>query len=314
MDAREGTAQEGLFRGIRAGMYSHAYLVSCPDASRARALVERAAALLCLGSETADIGSHPDYLCYDGAQASKGDMRQMLEELRLLPFSRSVRVVFIENAHYLDEQKQNMILKTLEEPPEGTVFFLAGAETGLLPTVRSRCTSVRVPLMTKEAIETRLEEGGLNPSQARRIADACGGSLDAALGMADGGGAQELCDSALNMLFCALDAAPSFSVPRAWTAQAGRAAARQAVEFMLEFMRRTLAQAVKYGGGAGSTETGRYAKKLSIGQISRIIETLCGAQRRLATNTPAGSVFGWMTAAITETAVLYGSSCVDLNS
>lgn len=86
MDAREGIAQEGLFRGIRAGMHSHAYLVSCPDASRARALIERAAALLCLGDENADIGSHPDYLCYDGARASMEDMRQMFEELRLLPF------------------------------------------------------------------------------------------------------------------------------------------------------------------------------------------------------------------------------------
>lgn len=224
MDAREGIAQEGLFRGIRAGMHSHAYLVSCPDASRARALIERAAALLCLGDENADIGSHPDYLCYDGARASMEDMRQMFEELRLLPFSRSVRVVFIENAHFLNEQKQNMILKTLEEPPEGTVFFLAGVESGLLPTVRSRCTAVRVPLMTQEAIEARLEEGGINPAQARRVAGACGGSLDAALNMADGGSAQELCDGALNMLFCALDAAPSFSVPRAWTA---RRAARQ---------------------------------------------------------------------------------------
>lgn len=300
MDARVGIARGGLFRGIRAGMYSHAYMVSCPDASRARELIERAAALLCLGSEDADIGSHPDYLRYDGAQASKGDMRQMLEELRLLPFSRSVRVVFIENAHYLDEQKQNMILKTLEEPPEGTVFFLAGVESGLLPTVRSRCTAVRVPLMTQESIEERLEGGGLNPSQARRIAGACGGSLDAALSMADGGSAQEVCDSALNMLFCALDASPSFSVPKGWSAQAGRAAARQAVEFMLEFMRQTLAA---YINGAG-TEAGKYAKKLSIGQISRIIDVLCGAKRRLATNTPAGSVFGWLAAAITEIAVL----------
>ncbi len=305
MDAREDIAQAGLFRGIRAGMHSHAYLVSCPDASRARELIGRAAALLCLGSENADIGSHPDYLCYDGAQASKGDMRQMLEELRLLPFSRSVRVVFIENAHFLDEQKQNMILKTLEEPPEGTVFFLAGVESGLLPTVRSRCTTVRVPLMTLESIEERLEEGGLNPSQARRIAGACGGSLDAALSMADGGGAREVYDGALSMLFSALDASPSFSVPRSWTAQAGRAAARQAVEFMLEFMRHTLAEATAYGNGAG-TEAGKYAKKLSIGQISRIIEALCGARRRLAANTPAGSVFGWMTATITEIAVSGG--------
>lgn len=304
MDAREGIVQEGLFRGIRSGMHSHAYLVSCPDASRARELIGRAAALLCLGSEGADIVSHPDYLCYDGAQASKEDMRQMLEELRLLPFSRSVRVVFIENAHYLDEQKQNMILKTLEEPPEGTVFFLAGVESGLLPTVRSRCTTVRVPPMTREAIEVRLEESGLDPLQARRIAGACGGSLDAALNMAGGGVAKEVYDSALSMLFCALDASPSFSVPKSWTAQAGRAAARQAVGFMLEFMRSTLAQAVKNSDAAGSAEAQKYAKKLSIGQISRIIEALCGAQRRLATNTPAGSAFGWMTAAITEIAVL----------
>lgn len=99
--------------------------------------------------------------------------------------------------------------------------------------------------------------------------------------------------------------------PQGVDGQAGRAAARQAVESCLSLCGKHSHRPQNTAIALGNTEAGKYAKKLSIGQISRIIEVLCGARRRLAANTPAGSVFGWMMAAITEIAVLYGSSCVD---
>lgn len=49
------------------------------------------------------------------------------------------RVVIIEDAHLLTTEAQNAFLKTLEEPPAGTVFILTSAhEQALLPTIRSR--------------------------------------------------------------------------------------------------------------------------------------------------------------------------------
>ncbi|MDR1815716.1 MAG: DNA polymerase III subunit gamma/tau [Clostridiales Family XIII bacterium] len=59
------------------------------------------------------------------------------------------RVFIIDEVHMLSNAAVNAFLKTLEEPPENTVFVLATTEPGKLPaTIRSRCLSFefkRVP-------------------------------------------------------------------------------------------------------------------------------------------------------------------------
>lgn len=53
------------------------------------------------------------------------------------------KVFIIDEAHLMANQGQNAMLKTLEEPPQGTVFILITAnEDGLLPTIRSRCQRI----------------------------------------------------------------------------------------------------------------------------------------------------------------------------
>ena len=55
------------------------------------------------------------------------------------------RVVVVEDAHLLTGEAQNAFLKTLEEPPQGTVFILTSAsEQALLPTIRSRSPRLHV--------------------------------------------------------------------------------------------------------------------------------------------------------------------------
>ena len=50
----------------------------------------------------------------------------------------------IDQAELMSEAVQNKLLKTLEEPHEGTLIFLAAARAdALLPTVRSRCSHIR---------------------------------------------------------------------------------------------------------------------------------------------------------------------------
>jgi DNA polymerase-3 subunit delta' len=49
------------------------------------------------------------------------------------------RIILIEDAHLLTTESQNALLKTLEEPPAGTMLILTVAhEQSLLPTIRSR--------------------------------------------------------------------------------------------------------------------------------------------------------------------------------
>ncbi|MCC6285083.1 MAG: AAA family ATPase [Phycisphaerales bacterium] len=57
--------------------------------------------------------------------------------------SLAAKVLIIDEAHLLADAGQNALLKTLEEPPEGTVIILVTAsEERLYPTIRSRCRRV----------------------------------------------------------------------------------------------------------------------------------------------------------------------------
>ncbi|NOY22028.1 MAG: DNA polymerase III subunit, partial [Acidobacteria bacterium] len=67
----------------------------------------------------------------------------ILDAMRFAPFEGKARVFIIDNAHQLNPTSGNMLLKTLEEPPEGNYFFLITSKPdSLLPTIRSRCQEV----------------------------------------------------------------------------------------------------------------------------------------------------------------------------
>ena len=77
----------------------------------------------------------------------------------------------------------NAFLKVLEEPPEDTYVFLTSSRPGaLLPTIRSRVLSLRVPPLDEEVVEGFLaEHAGLDAGEASRLAGVSQGSIGRAL-------------------------------------------------------------------------------------------------------------------------------------
>lgn len=64
------------------------------------------------------------------------------------------RAVIIEDAHLLTTEAQNALLKTLEEPPEGTVLILTVShEQAVLPTIRSRAQAIPVGRLDKGSLQ-----------------------------------------------------------------------------------------------------------------------------------------------------------------
>lgn len=64
------------------------------------------------------------------------------------------RVILINEAHTLNAQATNALLKLVEEPPEGTHFIFITPEPGLLlPTMRSRVQVIRIPNDKRETLE-----------------------------------------------------------------------------------------------------------------------------------------------------------------
>jgi DNA polymerase III subunit delta' len=59
--------------------------------------------------------------------------------------SKTSRIAIIEDAHLMSIEAQNALLKTLEEPPEGTVLLLTAATTeSMLPTIQSRVQAIHI--------------------------------------------------------------------------------------------------------------------------------------------------------------------------
>lgn len=98
----------------------------------------------CRGCQLMQAGTHPDYytLTPDKGKSSLGvdAVREVSEKLYEHSRLGGAKVVWIADAALLTDAAANALLKTLEEPPEQTWFFLASPEPArLLATLRSRC-------------------------------------------------------------------------------------------------------------------------------------------------------------------------------
>jgi DNA polymerase-3 subunit delta' len=203
-------ARDALRRALVAGAVPHALLLAGPAGSGKTTLaLDLAAALLCLtpdpaarpcrtcrGCRMVEHGNHPDVhrLQPSGAGAAIGiggsdraaGVRDLVNELALLPIEGGARVAIVASADRLTEDAQAAFLKTLEEPPGGVVIILcADEEDRLLPTVRSRCARIRLGPLSTRTIEAILgEHAGVDPPTAARLARLAAGRPGVALAYA----------------------------------------------------------------------------------------------------------------------------------
>ncbi len=85
-------------------------------------------------------------------QIAVGQIKELRAELSLGAVESSYRL-FILEADALNTAAQNALLISLEEPPEGVIFLLLCASPDvLLPTVRSRCLTLRMSRFSSEEL------------------------------------------------------------------------------------------------------------------------------------------------------------------
>ncbi|MGJ8642472.1 MAG: hypothetical protein ACSHX9_03615 [Luteolibacter sp.] len=76
---------------------------------------------------------------------SVAEIRDLEHTLRLAAPSGETKVGVIADADRMNEQAENAFLKTLEEPPDGTLLLLLSCKPErLLPTILSRCVQVKL--------------------------------------------------------------------------------------------------------------------------------------------------------------------------
>lgn len=148
-------------------------------------------------------GNHPDlHLCTvpdDRVEIPVDAVRELIDLLQRSPVEGGCRVAIVDPADQLNEQGQNALLKTLEEPGEDAFLLLvARRPEGLLETVRSRSGRIRIrPLDDATLLRRLTAEGVVDPAERARVTALAGGSL---------GLARRLLDPAQAQLAAAVDA------------------------------------------------------------------------------------------------------------
>lgn len=115
-------------------------------------------------------------------------VRQIQHRLHTRPTLGSRRAIIIDPADDMEKGSVNALLKSLEEPPAGSFFLLVAHRPGrLLPTIRSRCRTVRFPAIPDAEIDRILAREAPQADAATRAAAvaAAEGSPGAALGFVD---------------------------------------------------------------------------------------------------------------------------------
>ena len=103
-------------------------------------------------------GSFMDFQEIDAA-SSRGvdDTKQLLETVMHMPSASRYKVYLLDEVHMLSTQSFNMLLKTLEEPPEHVIFILATTLPEKIPaTVLSRCLQFNLKNLTNSELIDRL--------------------------------------------------------------------------------------------------------------------------------------------------------------
>jgi DNA polymerase III subunit delta' len=152
---------------LTGGKLHHGWILAGPRGVGKAGFARRAAAALVdpdnQYSNLIERGSHPDIITikrlpkdapkddedFDSSAELKrsiniDQIRSLQASLTTRPGLADTRAIIIDAADDLERNGANALLKSLEEPPVGTFFFLVShASDRLLPTIRSRCQILR---------------------------------------------------------------------------------------------------------------------------------------------------------------------------
>ncbi|MCA1686446.1 MAG: DNA polymerase III subunit [Planctomycetia bacterium] len=181
-----------LRRVLAQGRFPHALLFVGPEGVGKKTFARKLAQALlcervpesaldpceaCPGCLQVKADTHPDLLQVarpeDKHELPIKVMRDLCIDLGLKPMHGVRRVAIVDDADDLNDEAANAFLKTLEEPPPGSVLILIGTSAEVqLDTIVSRCRVVRFDPLPLDELAALLTEQGVtaDPAEADRLA------------------------------------------------------------------------------------------------------------------------------------------------
>ena len=184
------TAQQALFDGFMSSKMHHAWIISGqkgigkatlaykfaqfilefknPDNVRAAGLTSLTPNFNAISAQQVRARSHPSLFVLKRAyndKTKKFGQNINIENVRKAEqfINKTVekggwRVIIIDSADDLNISSANALLKSLEEPPQNTVFLIISSlPAKLLPTIRSRCRILKLPDLDEQVISQLLQ-------------------------------------------------------------------------------------------------------------------------------------------------------------
>ena len=160
-----------LSASLQRGHISHFYLISGPKGSGKHTLAKLlAAAILCKKEDKPCLicqpcrkvmeGNHPDFITVEDPEhktTAVKIVRQIRDDVFIRPNESDYKIYLFPQE--LGTEGQNALLKILEEPPKYGVFILLTDNSEkILPTVRSRCTELKLQALPEKLLHRQLRQ------------------------------------------------------------------------------------------------------------------------------------------------------------
>ncbi|HCX68936.1 DNA polymerase III subunit delta' [Parvibaculum sp.] len=292
----QADAERALFDAFMSGRMQHAWLLTgpkgigkatlayrmarfvlhygTPEAARAAGASDLSVPLDSTAFNQIAAGSHPNLITVRRPWDEKtkklktvitvDEVRRIAHFFGLTASERGAwRVVVIDSADEMNANAANALLKALEEPPPNGLFLVLSHQPGrLLPTIRSRCRTLRMtPLGTEDiaamiadaereaearASNSRKKVTATPEAERMQLAYLSEGSLGRALSIAGSGGLALYRE--LASLLAQLPR-PDIAALHAFADKAGKRGADDTYETMIELLTHWLQRLVRAGAG-----------------------------------------------------------------
>ena len=163
--------KQNLSESLAKNHIAHFYLISGPEGSGRHTLAKLLAAAILCGEKRRPClqctpcrkvmeGNHPDFITVEDPEhknVAVKIVRQTREDVFIRPNESDYKIYLFPQE--LGLEGQNALLKILEEPPPYGVFLLLTDNPDkLLPTVRSRCTELKMQSLSQDILKRQLRQ------------------------------------------------------------------------------------------------------------------------------------------------------------